>query len=118
MISSIYYLENKDVDNMNRLKPYVTRNKPVVVLCQSNYCGHCVRAKPDYEKVATRRQDVSWCTIQSEDGQLKQSVTSWYPEIRGIPCYLGFNKEGKFVKVYNGDRSAESLAKFVDTELQ
>jgi thiol-disulfide isomerase/thioredoxin len=115
MISIIHYLENKDVDSNYKLKPYVTTNKPVVVLCQSNYCGHCITAKPAYEEIASKRNDISWCSIQSEDGQLKDAVLSWYPQMRGIPCYLGFNKYGQFVKIYSGDRTAKSLSEFADS---
>lgn len=112
MNSNIYYLEKTDVTPNAELKSYVTQNKPVVVLCQSLSCGHCTTVKPTYQQLADMMPSVRCCTIQMEERALTKELNLWYPDMMGVPCFLGFDKNGKFQSVYNGDRSLASLKQF------
>lgn len=111
MNSNIYYLTDYDVVG-DSLKDNVTNGKPVVVFCMSNFCGHCINVKPTYQQVADSRPDIMWCAIQMEDNQLRDKLKIWHPEMVGIPVFLGFDKFGKFKKVYSGNRSADSIDNF------
>lgn len=114
MINTVYYLEDSDIDSNLKLKPYVNSRypkSPIIVMIHSSYCGHCVNAKPAFE---TFSKDHNAAAIQTDDSDAvtMNTIKKWHPELRGVPCYLGFNSKGEFVKVYTGDRSINSLVEF------
>lgn len=117
MLSTVYYLEDQDVTTNHTLKKYVTDDftKPVVLMLQSTNCGHCVSAKPKYEKASQLKDEIKWCTLQMEDEQMKNSLNVWYPDMVGVPSFIGFDKKGKFKSIYDGDRSTKSLVEFSDS---
>lgn len=118
----IVYLEKTDV-NDGSLKSYVVSSDskkpiPAIVMIQSNSCGHCQDAKPTYQKLANNYENsVRCCTVSldNEGKSLNNFIKKCYPDMPGVPSFLGFDSSGNFKKVYNGDRSYSSLSKFADS---
>jgi hypothetical protein len=116
----VYFLESKDIDlNSMKLKPHVTQNLPVVVMVKSDNCFHCTQSAPAFNELAASNPEIAVRCIRAEDesGQemVHKYVKSLYKEFRGFPTYLGFDKNGTFKKVHDGDRSSNALLKFSQT---
>lgn len=108
------YLEGEDVNVDGTLKKYVTKGKPTVVMVQGNFCGYCTQAKPEFQKLA-RNKDITVVTIQVDGDDSDQKASNTLSNVvkwRGVPAYLGFNANGKFVKLHSGNRDASSLMQF------
>lgn len=117
----VYFIESKDInfDSM-KLRPHVTQNLPVVVMVKSDNCFHCTQSTPAFKELASNHPDdiaVRCIRAEDESGQemVHKYVKSLYTEFRGFPTYLGFDKNGKFKKVHDGDRSSDALFKFSQT---
>lgn len=110
------YLEGDDINSDGSLKEYVGRGKPTVVMVQGNFCGYCTQAKPDFQKFA-KSANCMVATVQSdgdEKDQLAGKKLSVVNKARGVPAYLGFDKNGKFVGNHEGGRDTNSLIEFAN----
>ena len=116
MISSVYYIEPKDITSSGTLKPNVTKGKKSIVMVHSNSCGHCIQAKPAFEELSTQRNDINTLAIQLDDPDSlpHSAVKDWYPEFQGVPVFFLFDSEGNFQGVHNGNRDSQSLGSSVD----
>ena len=114
----VKYLEDSDINSDSSLKPHVTEGKPTIVMIQGNFCGYCTKAKPDYQKLVNMLPKVSICTIQVDGGDSDKGASKKLSSVNkspGVPSYLGFDKNGKFVAVHSGGRDTESLKNFAST---
>ena len=70
---NVGYLENHDIDRegnilMNKITSKSSnsfgfkknKHKKILVMVQANFCGHCTNAKPDFQKLAYKDNDVFW----------------------------------------------------------
>lgn len=114
----IPYLEGSDVNADGSLSPNVGKGKPVLVMVQGNFCGYCTKAKPAFQELANALKNVVCCTVQTDGGpsdkeaNAKLSVVNKSP---GVPAFLGFNSQGKFMASHNGNRDVASLKAFADS---
>lgn len=115
----ISYLEAQDFTSDGSLKPYVGKGKPVLVFCQGAFCGYCTQAKPAVQKLANSNSKIKVATIQIDgsppEKKASENISKHDPTYRGVPCYLGFNSQGRFVKVHNGGRDFEALNAFANS---
>jgi len=107
----IAYLESSDF-NGKSLKP---TGKPTVVMVQGTFCGYCTKAKPAFTEFASKTSAFP-STIQIDGGQSEKDaykiVQQLDPSIRGVPVYLGFDRNGQYVKTHSGGRDAAALMAF------
>lgn len=89
--------------------------QPTVVLFYADWCGHSKNMMPAWKQAAQSMQEHGVRVIEMEQGQHKDEIqksgVGGFPTIRLYP--QGFPSTN-FIK-YKGDRSAESIVKFVQT---
>jgi thiol-disulfide isomerase/thioredoxin len=116
----VAYLVDKDYDgngNLNNVN--IPDNKPIVVMIQADFCGHCTHAKPAFQEFANNNKDVFCATIQGDgdelgEKELSKKLSSFLPDFRGFPEYAGY-KNKKFVKMHAGGRSVQDLREFANS---
>lgn len=74
-------------------------------------CGHCKRAKPEFNKAAETFKDDPRIGIAAVDCTKHNAVCSAY-SVRGFPTIKYFSYL-KTVREYNGGRTAEDFTKFL-----
>lgn len=118
LLKNIPYLEKEDVNQDGSLR--VQNGKPSIVMVQGNFCGHCTSAKKIYAELPNEVQGtVNVYTVQADatdSSKDASSIISKVNNINGIPAFVGYDKNGKFKKMFNGNRDLPSLKKFA-TEL-
>jgi thiol-disulfide isomerase/thioredoxin len=115
LLINIPYLEQQDVNPDGSLKDYVCQGKPVVVMVQGNFCGYCTQAKPAFQEFSKNTPSCRAVTIQSDGDASDKGASKNLSSVnksQGVPAFLGFNKQGKFVALHNGGRDMASLQKF------
>ena len=108
------YLEGMDLNDDGSLKSYVGNGKPVVVFVQGLFCGYCTKAKPDFQNFCKNPNAVG-VTIQIDGSPTEKEANTKIAKVntaRGVPAYIGFDKNGAFKAIHNGNRDASSLAAF------
>lgn len=112
----VLYLEGQDIKDDGSLMPHVGKGKPVLLMVQANYCGHCVNAKPEFQKMVSALSNVVIATIQS-DGDENDKLASkklGSKKGQGVPCYMGFDKNGNHVRNHQGGRDVAALSIFAN----
>ena len=115
-MQNVAYLEVDDFNPDGSIKSYVNNGKPIVLMCQALFCGYCKQALPAFEQFAKKSPDLCIATIVT-DGEPSEKATNkfikmWNPNHRGVPDYIGFSSNGKFVKTHIGGRDVVSLIEF------
>jgi len=111
----VLYLEDSDINPDASLKSHVNNGKSVVMMVQGNFCPHCTNAKPAFQQLAQAMPNVAVVTVQTDGAPNDKKAAQMLAPVNkspGVPAFLGFNKEGKFVKVHSGGRDLESLKQF------
>jgi thiol-disulfide isomerase/thioredoxin len=104
------HLEMEDFTPDMKLKPHVTRGKPVVVMAQGHFCGYCTQAKPAFAAFC-KETTIVGATIQIDsEKDVGGKISGWDKTYRGVPFYLGFNSKGQYVKSHSGRDKASLLA--------
>jgi thiol-disulfide isomerase/thioredoxin len=113
----IPYLEDPDVNSDGSIKPEVTSGKFAMVMVQGNFCHFCNEAKPDFQKFAQNNSKVSCLTVQIDGGTSDKQAADKLNKHggKGVPSYLVFSSDGKFMKQYTGGRDVASLQKFANS---
>lgn len=118
----IAYLQVTDFDdNGNVINPDIPKDKPMIIMLQAKWCGHCTQAKPAYQNFADNNTDTVFCTTVAADGteqgekELAQKFSSGLKgvSVRGFPTYIGVKTTGEMIENTIG-RDEQSLKKFVD----
>lgn len=117
---NIIYLEIHDFTDDGKLKPYINKKLPTIVMVQGNFCGYCTMSKPAFQELANSNNNKFVCCTIKIDGEkseqeLAKLIPKWDKNYIGVPCYLGFNKKGEYVKSHDGGRDKKSLEQFVKT---
>lgn len=111
-MSNVVELSSSDF-NGQTLKKY--KKKYVLIMFYTTWCGFCVRAKPEYEKLASEFAKLDKkikiarldCDKYEDFIQNEYNLFSKGPKIQGYPTILLY-KDGIFFKKYEGDRSLDS----------
>lgn len=89
----------------------INLNKPGLLLVRANWCGHCVRYMPEYERLAKlfpENGDFLITHIESEelkDSNVKNVLENF---VEYYPTLLFFDKRGNIVQRYNGENRDNS----------
>jgi thiol-disulfide isomerase/thioredoxin len=85
--------------------------KPGILLVFSNGCGHCTRFKPTFAQLDSRiGRDFN--VVALEDKNMSSQIATSLG-IQGYPTLKFFDKSGKIVGEYSGDRSLNSLLEYI-----
>jgi len=122
---NVIYLETNDMNTDDKLVSYDQNNisGKVVIMMQSLGCGHCVKAKPEYQKFANWTKtvpNVSACTIQFDSAEqttkeLGIRMKKLIPGFRGLPAFVLY-ENGEYVKTHKGPRTSDALQDFVNDQ--
>ncbi|KAJ1417172.1 Thioredoxin-like superfamily [Sesbania bispinosa] len=93
----------------------VGKDRGALVEFYAPWCGHCKRLAPEYEKLATSFKKTKSVLIGKVDCDEHKSICSKYG-VSGYPTIQWFSKGSLEPKKYEGARTAEALAAFVNIE--
>ena len=89
---NIPYLEAIDFDDNGNLKKDVNGGKPLVLMVQGSYCGHCNHAKPAYEQAAASGDgNAIFAMLQIDGGPTERAAAPFIQKNIGkfgVPAYL------------------------------
>ncbi len=111
ILYGVAYLEGDDINPDCSVKPHVNQGKPLLVMVQANFCGWCTKAKPAVQALS-KSGDFMVATVQSDGGPSDLAAAKALERVntaRGVPAFLVFGRDGKFLKMHDGDRSEEAL---------
>ena len=102
--------EKENLDGGTQPSP---ENAPVFVMFHATWCGHCVKALPEWDKFASLMQGkLMTKKIESAEPAIAQFQLSGFPTIRLFPRGLG---DQASAIDYTGPRTAQGLMDFVNS---
>ncbi|KAF4354007.1 probable protein disulfide-isomerase A6 [Cannabis sativa] len=93
----------------------VGQDRAALVEFYAPWCGHCKKLAPEYEKLGASFKKAKSVLIGKVDCDEHKSVCSKYG-VSGYPTLQWFPKGSLEPKKYEGPRTAEALAEFVNKE--
>ncbi|XP_048336735.2 probable protein disulfide-isomerase A6 [Ziziphus jujuba] len=93
----------------------VGQDRGALVEFYAPWCGHCKKLAPEYEKLGSSFKKSKSVLVGKVDCDEHKSLCSKYG-VSGYPTIQWFPKGSLEPKKYEGPRTAESLAEFVNTE--
>jgi protein disulfide-isomerase A6 len=93
----------------------VGQDRAALVEFYAPWCGHCKKLAPEYEKLGESFRKAKSILIGKVDCDEHKSVCSKY-DVSGYPTLKWFPKGSLEPKKYEGPRTAEALAEFVNSE--
>ncbi|KAJ0980609.1 hypothetical protein J5N97_008864 [Dioscorea zingiberensis] len=93
----------------------VGQDRGALVEFYAPWCGHCKKLAPEYEKLGSSFKKTKSVLIGKVDCDEHKSLCSKYG-VSGYPTIQWFPKGSLEPKKYEGPRTAEALAEFVNTE--
>ncbi len=107
-------IKKGDFDNNLNLK----RDGKVVVLYFANWCGHCNRLKPAYQKLADNAKGFSVVAVDADDNdgliEMIQSMGDKAEyDVRGFPTIVSYDN-GKYFSTYGPSNDGKEFRSFED----
>uniref|UniRef100_A0A0D9WD15 protein disulfide-isomerase n=1 Tax=Leersia perrieri TaxID=77586 RepID=A0A0D9WD15_9ORYZ len=93
----------------------VGQDRGALVEFYAPWCGHCKKLAPEYEKLGASFKKAKSVLIAKVDCDEHKSVCSKYG-VSGYPTIQWFPKGSLEPKKYEGQRTAEALAEYVNSE--
>lgn len=88
MHDNIYFLHDEALSADGRL--LLDTGKPVMVMVQADWCGHCKRAKPAYQQLADECSSTVTCATVNAGSDSSDSEKALVKRlgVRGFPTFL------------------------------
>jgi len=96
-------------------KPFLKKKKHVLVMFYAPWCGHCKKAKPEYEKAAADFSDDPKVEFAAVDCTKDNSVCSAF-DVSGFPTFKYFHYFNKEQKPYDGGRTHKDFVNFMESD--
>lgn len=98
---------------MSELKQYLQNpgpNSHGFVLFHANWCGHCIRDKPEWEKIMKRYKNNPPIRLF----MVEQVEAEDYPEFQknGFPTF-SYYRNGQYVEDYSGERTEQAFQQWI-----
>lgn len=104
--SEVVHLTSETFDS------FVKENPSALVMFYAPWCGHCKRAKPEYQEAAQLLKDMEiegkLCAV---DATKNSDLASRF-DVKGYPTFL-YMKDGENAFQYSGDRKKEAFVEFM-----
>jgi thiol-disulfide isomerase/thioredoxin len=104
-------MENNDMENNDK---DVKEKKPNVVLYYANWCNHCKKLKPIWNKYYENNKNNTNYDIKAIDC----SETCPNPDVKGYPTILISNNKGDVFDFSDDIKNDKDIEKFVNKKLQ
>ncbi|KAG8197832.1 hypothetical protein JTE90_020110 [Oedothorax gibbosus] len=92
-------------------KPFLKRKKHVLLMFYAPWCGHCKRAKPEFQAAAEQFKDDPKVEFAAIDCTAHSSVCSAH-DVKGYPTLKYFNYY-KIDKPYDGGRTEKEFVEYM-----
>lgn len=101
--------------NSNVSEGFTSAGKSVVI-CKADWCGHCKKAAPEFDKLVEASpitlKDGSKATIKILDADKDKGELSQY-KVKGFPTVLII--DGDITTEYPGNRTANDITEFLNS---
>ncbi|BAT86113.1 probable protein disulfide-isomerase A6 [Vigna umbellata] len=119
-VTLMIFLSSASADDVvaltqNTFDNEVGKDRAALVEFYAPWCGHCKKLAPEYEQLGTSFRKTKSVLIAKVDCDEHKSVCSKYG-VSGYPTIQWFPKGSLQPKKYEGARTAEALAAFVNLE--
>jgi thioredoxin-like negative regulator of GroEL len=107
-------LQISDIEGVNNLNNNINNNlnEKILMLFYADWCGHCQQMKPAWNELVSKCKNK--INIASVNSDMAPNVAGGHGNnIMGFPTLIIISKGNE--KKYEGDRSLESMMKFVNT---
>ncbi|XP_065349668.1 protein disulfide-isomerase A5 [Cloeon dipterum] len=94
-------------------KPFLKKKKHVLVMFYAPWCGHCKKAKPEFNTAAEKFKEDPKVEFAAVDCTAQQSVCSAY-DVKGYPTIKYFSYLNKEKFDYAGGRTADDFISFMN----
>ncbi|KAL7003138.1 protein disulfide-isomerase [Sarracenia purpurea var. burkii] len=115
LLSSAALAEDVVVLTEDNFEKEVGQDRGALVEFYAPWCGHCKKLAPEYDKLGVSFKKAKSVLIGKVDCDAHKSVCSKYG-VSGYPTLQWFPKGSLDPKKYEGARTAEALAEFVNNE--
>lgn len=93
----------------------VGQDRGALIEFYAPWCGHCKKLAPEYERLGASFKKAKSVLIGKVDCDEHKSLCSKY-DVKGYPTIQWFPKGSLEPKKYEGARTAEALAEYINTE--
>ncbi|XP_071942391.1 protein disulfide-isomerase A5-like [Antedon mediterranea] len=109
--------EESAVDHLgnDNFKNVMKKKKHALVMFYAPWCGHCKKAKPEFQQAAAKFEDNSKVSFAAVDCTEAKDVCSQF-EVSGYPSIKFFNY-GKLTQDYQGGRTEVDFTSFMQAQV-
>lgn len=106
------------ISYLNKNYEGFTDSSKAVVICKADWCGHCKKAAPEFNKLLSASpitlKDGTKATVKILDADKDKSELSKY-QVRGFPTVLVVS--GGQTTEYPGERTSEGVINFLNSTI-
>ena len=117
----VYTMYNKKETSVNKKEGFEEINKPTLIFFRANWCGHCTRFKPTWDKFVDAANDKDLTSkidlIELDVDKPESNMMKARCKVSGYPtvCFLKDNESPD--EKFAGERTVEALMDFVQSRV-